>query len=308
MRKEGHGTTEAQKKVEQTQKQKHRRKWRRGGSGEEMAEHEEEMKEKKEKEEEDEEEEEEEEEDEEEEEEAVDGFSGCRRRRRRARTKENINNRVQMRQWRERGRGGGGPSGNHTRRLCALAAGRLAHTRVVLTYGHRDTHASIPFARASNAPNDEQQLRFVREVCSRDLLFATTRIHEDAMPLRSRQRNKGKNHQRGKEAKREENFRERDSVQPALNSGGDVRRAASKRERARDPFFDERVSIKSIISSRPGAKASLSITYGFILRSFCGGSVHAAESGHAAGEYSGIFSPPLSVSLSFSIFDLETRE
>lgn len=38
---------------------------------------------------------------EEEEEEGVDGFSGCRRRcrRRRARTKENINNRVQMRQW-----------------------------------------------------------------------------------------------------------------------------------------------------------------------------------------------------------------
>lgn len=38
--------------------------------------------------------------------------------------------------------------------------------------------------------------------------------------------------------------------------------------RARDPFFDERVSIKSIISSGPGAKASLSITYGFISRRF----------------------------------------
>lgn len=73
--------------MDRAQKQKRRR------SGEEMAEHEEEMKEK------------EEEKEEEEEEEAVDGFSGCRRRLRRARTKENINNRVQMRQW--RGRGGG---------------------------------------------------------------------------------------------------------------------------------------------------------------------------------------------------------
>lgn len=47
--------------------------------------------------------------------EGVDGFSGCRRRRRRAGTKENINNRVQMRQWPERGRRG--PSRSHTRRL-----------------------------------------------------------------------------------------------------------------------------------------------------------------------------------------------
>lgn len=56
----------------------------------------------------------------------------------------------------------------------------------------------------------------------------------------------------------------RDSAQAALNSAGC----------AGDPSsMSARVSIKSIISSEPGAKASLSITYGFILlsRSFCEG-------------------------------------
>ena len=109
------------------------------------------------------EEEEDEEEEEEEEEEAVDGFSGCRRRRRHARTKENINNRVQMRQRRERGRGGG-PSGNHTRRLYALAAGRLAHTRV-LTYGHRDTHGHASISScARRTPNHEHFASFAKFV------------------------------------------------------------------------------------------------------------------------------------------------